>query len=158
MNGGSTSRYPCSRVWTSSMKLMSARSSSAPAPFDRQNRPPAILAARSKSRISSAPPRPRDGIVLFPGAVGDRGIRHIRHREEELLHPPLDLREFPFGLLEPDRERLHPLHELRRVLLLPPEPADLLRSGVALRPHPLHLDEQRTAGLVPRHHTPHGES
>ncbi len=38
------------------MKLMSARSMRAPAPFIRQNRAPAILAPRSKSRMSSPVP------------------------------------------------------------------------------------------------------
>ena len=38
-------------VWRSSMKLMRARSRSAPAPFRRAKRAPVILAARSKSRM-----------------------------------------------------------------------------------------------------------
>ena len=103
------------------------------------------------------PPRPHDGVVLLPRAVRNRGIRHVREDEEKLLHLPLDRREFRFRLLEPRRKRLHPLHEFRRVLLLPPEPADLPGSGVALRPHPLHFEEPFPARLVQRNEAVEGE-
>ncbi len=57
------------------MKLMSARSSSAPAPFDRQKRPPVILTARSKSRMSSAAPMSTWSLT---GKEKARGVPHVR--------------------------------------------------------------------------------
>ena len=56
MNGGSTSVYPCFCVCRSSIKLISARSSRAPAPMYTANRAPLSLAARSRSRMPSASP------------------------------------------------------------------------------------------------------
>ena len=70
MNGGSTSRYPCSRVCRSSMKLMSARDSRAPAPLRTANRAAEIFTARSKSMIPNAGPRSQCGCGSKSNARG----------------------------------------------------------------------------------------
>ena len=112
MNGGSTSRYPCSRVCRSSMKSMSARESRAPAPRRNAKRARAIFAARSKSRMPSAAPRSQCALGVKSNRGGSptrrtsalcdasranrhRAVRQVGHGEQHaraLLFEGLQLR------------------------------------------------------------------
>ena len=70
---GTAARPPCSRARAcaaSSMKLISARSSRAPAPISTANRAPDILVARSKSMMPSAGPRSQCGFGAKSKARG----------------------------------------------------------------------------------------
>ncbi len=69
-NGGRTSVYPCCRVCTSSIKLISARSRRAPASQYTANRAPVILAARSRSSIPSSGPKSQCAFAWKPNSGG----------------------------------------------------------------------------------------
>src|SRR5690242_5860752 len=73
-NGGATSRYPCSRVWRSSMKAISPRESRAPIPVRSGNPDPEILAPRGRSRRPSRSPSSQCGL----SPLSDRGVPHAR--------------------------------------------------------------------------------
>ena len=60
-NGGETSIYPCSSVWTSSINCINALWSLAPSPVYNGNPEPAILAPRSKSKRPSELPKSQWG-------------------------------------------------------------------------------------------------
>src|SRR5256885_2725948 len=75
--GGRISVYPCSRMCKSIMKLRSARSSRAPAPFKNTNRDPVTLTARSKSMIPSRSATSQCGRILKAGGLRP-SIPHVR--------------------------------------------------------------------------------
>ena len=64
MNGGDTSMYPCSFVWTSSMNWISARSRRAPAPTKTGKLDPTSLPDAWKFRMPSASPISQCGTGL----------------------------------------------------------------------------------------------
>ena len=119
-------RPRCSRaraVWSSSMKLISARASRAPAPISTENLVPDIFVARSKSRIPSAGPRSqcafgskskvrgspcRRTSTLSAALAPTRhaGVRDVRQRHHQRRALRLDLIGLDLDLTDALRARL----------------------------------------------------
>ncbi len=147
--GGQTSVRPCSRVWTSRKKSISARCRADPAPVYTGNPEPAILAPRARSIIRSRSPisqcgrRSHAGVPLSGsgGAIFGRGSPHVRIVRFASLPPIGDV---GVGGVRDAEEEPSELGLDRRELRV-----DLVDATAGIRRRPPELGDFRAVGPRP---------